>query len=462
MSLPKNRGGKVYYEGGWGDYSVFVLDKSVCSAELKNDGVGRYIQVVGLKKGSTTITLKDLRTKEDKPILVTVTEEQPLVDLVLSTNNLSLHEGGTASVEITSGNGIYSVASSNENILKATLCNNTIAVEALNEGNAVISVSDELSGQKCFIAVEVLRYADLFISANDFTLQEGGTATVKITSGCGTYTLTNTAENVVTATLNGSTITLKALKAGNALVTVEDYTSGQTCSIAVTVTAKPDNPVTPGDAIDLGLPSGTLWASCNVGASSPEEYGLYFAWGETQGYTGDTSDGRSFYWASYKWMNAGQSSWKQVNKYTFADGQTRACWYDSSGTFIGDGLTELLPEDDAATANWGSDWQMPSNEQFEELINSSYTTTEWTTLNGVYGRKITCKSNGNSIFLPAAGYRGNASLYSAGSYGYYWSRSLDTYYSYGARGLSFHSGDIRTCYYLRYGGQSVRPVRAQN
>ena len=105
---------------------------------------------------------------------------------------------------------------------------------------------------------------------------------------------------------------------------------------------------------------------------------------------------------------------------------------------------------------------MPSNEQFEELINSSYTTTEWTTLNGVYGRKITCKSNGNSIFLPAAGYRGNASLYSAGSYGYYWSRSLDTYYSYGARGLSFHSGDIRTCYYLRYGGQSVRPVRAQN
>jgi len=225
---------------------------------------------------------------------------------------------------------------------------------------------------------------------------------------------------------------------------------------------KNDNPDTPGDAIDLGLPSGTLWASCNVGASSPEEYGLYFAWGETQGYTGDTSDGRLFDWASYKWMNAGQSSWYQINKYTFADGRTSGCWYDSNGTFIGDGLTELLPEDDAATANWGSDWQMPSNEQFEELINSSYTTTEWTTLNGVYGRKITSKSNGNSIFLPAAGYRYHAGLDYTGSYGYYWSRSLGTFKSDDARYLYFGSGSIYTDDGSRYYGRSVRPVRAQN
>lgn len=214
--------------------------------------------------------------------------------------------------------------------------------------------------------------------------------------------------------------------------------------------------------VDLGLPSGTLWATCNVGANSPEEYGLYFAWGETEGYTGDSSDGRSFDWPSYKWMNAGQSSMEQINKYTIADGQTSGCWYDSNGTFIGDGLTELLPEDDAATANWGSEWQMPSNKQFEELINSSYTTTEWTTLNGVNGRLITSKSNGNSIFLPAAGFRFDTGLYAAGSYGDYWSRSLTPSYSDNARYLYFYSGRIYTDAYGRYYGQSVRPVRAQN
>ena len=198
-----------------------------------------------------------------------------------------------------------------------------------------------------------------------------------------------------------------------------------------------------------------------MGAGSPEEYGLYFAWGETQGYTGDTSDGRSFDWASYKWMNPGQSSWEQINKYTFADGQTSACWY-SDGTFVGDGLTELLPEDDAATANWGGDWRMPSRDQIDELINSEYTTTEWTTQNGVNGRKITSKSNGNSIFLPAAGCRYGTSLYNAGSYGDVWSRSLGTDSSDSAYSLDFGSGNIGWGDYGRYIGQSVRPVRAQN
>ena len=211
--------------------------------------------------------------------------------------------------------------------------------------------------------------------------------------------------------------------------------------------------------IDLGLPSDTKWACCNVGASSPEEYGLYFAWGETQGYTGDTSDGRSFNWASYKWMNSGQSSWNQINKYTIADRQPSACWY-SDGTFVGDGLTELLPEDDAATANWGGDWRMPSVDQMDELINSEYTTTEWRRLNGVTGRKITSKINGNSIFLPAAGYRGGTSLYYAGLGGFYWSRSLLDLSDY-AYNLYFFPGSIDN-YYYRYFGQSVRPVRAQN
>ena len=206
--------------------------------------------------------------------------------------------------------------------------------------------------------------------------------------------------------------------------------------------------------VDLGLPSGTLWATCNVGANSPEEYGDYFAWGETE--PKDT-----YNWSTYKWMNEGQSSWSQINKYTFADGQTSACWYDGNGNFIGDGKTELDPADDAATANWGSGWQMPSLDQIKELYNSSYTTREWTQVNGVNGRRITSKSNGNSIFLPAAGYRGDTGLNNAGSYGNYWSRSLYTSSSDYAYYLHFNSSGVYWNDYDRLFGRSVRPVRVK-
>ena len=195
------------------------------------------------------------------------------------------------------------------------------------------------------------------------------------------------------------------------------------------------------DYVDLGLPSGTLWATCNVGASSPEEYGDYFAWGETE-------PKNDYSWSTYKYCIMG-------NAYTVT--LTKYCTDSYYGTV--DNKTELEPSDDAATVNWGSNWQMPSLEQFEELINSSYTTTTWTTMNGVSGYEITSKSNGNSIFLPAAGCRNNASLGSA-SYGYYWSRSLNTSCSRYACHLKFDSSDIRTGSSGR-DGQSVRPVRVK-
>ena len=182
------------------------------------------------------------------------------------------------------------------------------------------------------------------------------------------------------------------------------------------------------DWVDLGLPSGTLWATCNIGASSPEDYGDYFAWGETEP--------KSAY-----------------NEDTYFDSDFNK--YNNYG-----GLTELLPEDDAATVNWGVNWQMPSPAQIQELYNSGYTTTEWTKLNGVDGRMIVSKSNGNRVFLPAAGYRSGASLYDAGSYGYYWSRSLDSSNSRYGYYLYFYSSYIRS-YGYRYYGRSVRPVRVQ-
>lgn len=180
-------------------------------------------------------------------------------------------------------------------------------------------------------------------------------------------------------------------------------------------------------AIDLGLPSGLKWANMNVGATSPQEPGHYFAWGETKGYTSSTSDGRKFDWASYKWMQAGQSDWKYINKYQIDDGQTEGCWYEYDWdnldyNFVGDGKAILEPEDDAAHVNWGGKWRMPTWDEIEEL--KSYTNWEWVVVGSVSGCKLTSKINGNAIFIPAAGYRSN-NLYKQGEGCYVRCSTLD-------------------------------------
>ena len=215
--------------------------------------------------------------------------------------------------------------------------------------------------------------------------------------------------------------------------------------------------------VDLGL--SVKWATCNVGAENCYDYGYYFAWGETTGYGLDTSDGHSFDWANYKWMTKGQSSWEYVNKYQFADGQTSACWYDSNEKFIGDGKKVLEAADDAATANWGSDWRMPTYDELSELSNDDNCSWTWyaagnTEFNGVAGYKVQSKKTGYTdkyIFLPAAGYRGDSSLSYTGMRGVYWSSSLGEYNSNYARGLYFSSSHYMTNG-NRYYGKSVRPV----
>ena len=192
--------------------------------------------------------------------------------------------------------------------------------------------------------------------------------------------------------------------------------------------------------VDLGLPSGTLWATCNVGATTPEGYGDYFAWGET-------TPKDTYNWSTYQYCNG---SYNTLTKYCTDSG------YGYNG--FTDNLTTLLPEDDAATANWGSGWRMPTQEEWQELLDN--TTDTWTKQNGVNGRLFTA-SNGNSLFLPAAGNRWDDELYNAGSYGFYWSSSLNTDYPYDAWGLDFNSGyaHVDGDYDGRSNGFSVRPVR---
>ena len=226
---------------------------------------------------------------------------------------------------------------------------------------------------------------------------------------------------VVTAVSEGSCTIMAKAKDG----------SGKKATCAITVYK---GTIDGHDYVDLGLPSGTLWATCNVGASKPEDYGNYYAWAETATKT-------VYDWSTYKWANGSSSS---LTKYT------------------GSSSAELELADDAAYVNWGKNWRMPSEAQFEELINSSYTTTTWTSINGIYGRKITSKMpgyTGNSIFLPAAGYYSGSSLSYAVSSGRYWSRTLIVSGTSSAMSLNFNSSGISTHSSSRCLGRSIRPVR---
>ena len=192
--------------------------------------------------------------------------------------------------------------------------------------------------------------------------------------------------------------------------------------------------------VDLELPSGTLWATCNIGAQNPEDYGDYFAWGET-------TPKNKYNWSTYQLGNGSSTTLKKY------------CTSSSYGTV--DNKKELLAEDDAATAIWGSDWQMPSKKQFDELIDPSNTKTEWTKENGTYGRKITSLRNGKSIFLPAAGYYEDSSRYGDGDDAFYWSRSLVEELPSSAYLLRFYDESIWSDKDGRCYGMSIRPVRWQ-
>lgn len=235
---------------------------------------------------------------------------------------------------------------------------------------------------------------------------------------------------------------------------VDAYKSAQYWSYyASRIQAIPSSVPIP-EAIDLGLPSGIKWASFNLGASKPEEYGGYYAWGEVETYYSSLEplmwkEGKEagYDWPSYKWCNG------EANKLTKYCPASMASYWDGAG--IPDGKTVLDPEDDAAYVNLGGNWRMPTDDEWTELRENC--TWSWTTQNGVDGYLVT-GPNGNRIFFPAAGLRSNTSLYYAGSDGDYWSSSLYTDSPHFARGVQFNSDNVGTIYSSRYYGHSVRPV----
>ena len=188
--------------------------------------------------------------------------------------------------------------------------------------------------------------------------------------------------------------------------------------------------------VDLGLPSGTLWATMNVGASSPEDCGYYFAWGETS-----TKD--AYEWSNYIWCNGSENT------------LTKYCSEKDYGEV--DNRTLLLPEDDAATVNWGAAWRMPTEAQMQELI----TRCKWTSvkINGVDCCRVT-GPNGASLILPESGFPKEGAPDETEPGGFYWS-SESTLLSESAGGLSFHSGNRSWSLFYRQSGLNVRADRVQ-
>ncbi len=371
-----------------------------------------------------------------------VTVATPATGITLNQTSLSLEVGTTQKLTATvqpsdATNKAVTWTSSNKSIATVSTSGKVTAV-APGECTVTATAKDG-SGVKAECQVTVVQpVTSITLSHATLTLEpeksQTLTATVQPTDATNkAVTWTSSNASIATVSTSGE---VKAIAPGECTITCA-AADGSGVKAECQVTVKNDNSGTIDgrDYVDLGLPSGTLWATCNVGASKPEEYGDFLSWGETDSYWRSYYGVEDYSWSNYPYCNG---SGYQITKY---------CDDDSRG-FNGfkDFLTELLPEDDAATVKWGSDWQMPSKNQIEELINSSHTTTEWTQVNGVNGYKITSKTNSNSIFLPDAAH-------------WYWSRSLYEHGSDFAYCIKITSDDVCCDFLARSDGLSVRPVR---
>ena len=285
------------------------------------------------------------------------------------------------------------------------------------------------------------------------TINPSNATPVLVWSSDDPETVSVTQEGVITGQKTGRTLVTVTVEGSD-----PDLQPDLTVSIYVTV-IEPD-PYNGHEYVDLGLPSGLKWATCNVGAENPEDYGDYFAWGETE-------PKEDYTWATYKWIKDGKIEWQFINKYTIDDGQVKfgVSWYDAAGEFCGDNKTVLERGekegetiDDAARKNWGGIWRMPTTADFRELIDK--TDNDWTenyNNTGKAGYIFTSKTDATkSIFLPAAGYRNETDLLKNG--GYYWCASLSDYASDDAEYYFFDSSDFFFLGCIRLVGFSVRPI----
>ena len=357
--------------------------------------------------------------------------------LTMSESTLTLNSGATAQLSVTvtppdALNPSVAWTSSNENV--ATVDANGLVTAVAGGSCTITATAVDGSGKTATCQVTVVQLVtSITLSHTTLALEPDGyqnlTETVLPNNASNkSVTWSSSDQNVAQVDTNGR---VSAIGIGRCTITcTANDGSGisATCTVVVRIVHDLN------DYVDLGLPSGTLWATCNIGASSPEDYGDYFAWGETEAKS-------TYNWSTYKLCNGSFKMTKYCTDSSYGDNGFK------------DNKKELDLDDDAAYVNWGPGWRMPSQEQMEEL--SRECTWTWTT-NGY----VVKGPNNNTIFLPAAGYRSDGSLYYDGSYGFYWSRMLYESKPNTARHLYFGSSFTNMTFLNRRSGQVVRPVRA--
>lgn len=432
-----------------GESSTVVISFRALAAEEYSGNL--VVTSDGIQDGSCIIPIKAKGVEEDK-------------SFHLSDNSIEVYVNTEKVVDIKNGSGEYDVVNENPDIVDYDINGMHVTharrrtpteeerdkkndhwwITAKKIGNATLKLTDKQTKKTLTLEVKVTQAPSLTLAKNDIELQVGKTEKVEILTGSEWYEITTDNPSVVSASKatistgggggrdgggtshTGIYAVIEALAEGNAIVIVKDISSGETAKIKVTVgsggivsylSCPDDNHP---HAIDLGLPSGSKWACCNVGASKPEGYGGYYAWGEIE-----VKDEYS------------------TENYTYRNEQDRG--KDISGT-----------EHDVAHVKWGDYWCMPSLDEVKEFLDNC--TSEWVNINGVDGRLFT-SHNGERIFLPAAGECWDSSHREEGSHGSYWSSTDGPYAGYFACALEFGKSSA----YWKDGlarrvGKSVRPV----
>ena len=428
------------YKGNSSALSVTVLPSTANQAVLWSSSdesvatVSQYGQVTAVDVGTAEITA----TIADGSMcaICAVTVNQHVTSLTLDQTTMEMTVGDDPVTLVATvlpseyTNKSLSWTSSNPSVAKV---DSHGEVTAVSSGTATITAS-ALDGSglsaKCKITVYCL-VESVSLDKTTLSLYEGKSSTLTATvspPGATDKSVTWTSIDESVATVDQSGI-ITAVGPGSTTIMVITVDGGYTASCSLNVLEKPEQ------AIDLGL--SVKWASINVGATYPDEYGDYFAWGETV-------QKASFTIWNYKWWRDGSE--KRITKYC----TDSSYWFGSSAV---DNKTVLDPEDDAAHVNWGGKWRMPTYAEWKELLNNC--TCQWTdNYNGlgIAGQVITAR-NGNSIFLPAAGSR---DLY------WYWSSSLSSSQVsagfFGFNSVDAIDADHSVKYTMRYYGLSVRPV----
>lgn len=363
-----------------------------------------------------------------------------VTSITLNKSSATISPQGTVSLTATvspSNATNKGVTWSSSNTSVATVSSSGVVTGVAVGSCTITCTAKDSSGKKATCAVTV-RVPVSSISLNQSSATLNPEATLQLTATIAPSDATN--KNVTWSTSNSSVATVSstglvtAVAAGNCVITCTAADgSGKKATCNVIVHGGPSGV----EAVDLGLPSGTLWANMNVGATSPEKYGGYYAWGEI-------TIKNNFVWSTYKYGNSATS----LSKY---------CVDSKYGTV--DNIEELEESDDAASINWSSDWTMPTYSQMKEIFSVCKKT--WITLNGISGYQVV-GPNGNSIFLPAGSYYDGTTLhYAVGTHGDYWTKTVGSDNTC-AFGVGFSSTQINVTALdparLRYQGRNIRPV----